>query len=415
MIFRLSYNFIIQISYPILWIIGIFSNKVNLFTRGRSETFEILKSKSLDKNQWVWFHVASLGEFEQARPLIRAYKNSFSQEKVLLTFFSPSGYEIKKNFSGADCISYLPWDNIKNVNRFLDFCNIKIAIFVKYEFWPNYFKGLHKRKIPVYSVSSTFRPQQLFFRWYGGEYRKILYGVKHYFVQNDLSKKLLNSIGIKEVSVNGDTRVDRVFEMAKQENKIEIMDDFTAGSKCFVAGSTWPEDHNLLKNLFQKKSHLKIVIVPHEVSTSVIESLQQKIKSPFAKWSTFDANKDVEKQILIVDKIGDLGKIYSYASFAYVGGGMRKERLHNTLEPAAFGIPVIIGPNFKTFQEALTLVNLGGIYSVRDMYDLEKIFDTLSLNEQTRKKAGMINRKYISKSIGASIRFINKMKEIQKK
>ena len=413
MIFRLSYNFIIQISYPILWIIGIFSNKINLLTRGRSKTFEILESKSVDKNQWVWFHVASLGEFEQARPLIKAYKNSFSQEKVLLTFFSPSGYEIKKNFSGADCISYLPWDNIKNVNRFLDFCNIKIAIFVKYEFWPNYFKGLHKRKIPVYSVSSSFRPQQLFFRWYGREYRKILYDVKHYFVQDDLSKKLLNSIGIKEVSVNGDTRIDRVFEMVKQDNKIEIMDDFTLGSKCFVAGSTWPEDHNLLEKLFQKKSHLKIVIVPHEVSTSVIESLQQKIKSPFAKWSTFDANKDVKKQILIVDKIGDLGKIYSYASFAYVGGGMRKERLHNTLEPAAFGIPVIIGPNFKNFQEALTLVHLGGIYTVRDMYDLEKIFDTLSLNKQTRKKAGMINRKYISKSIGASIRFVDKIKEIQ--
>ena len=413
MIFRLSYNFIIQISYPILWIIGIFSYKIKLFTRGRSKTFEILKSKSVDENQWVWFHVASLGEFEQAKPLIKAYKNSFSQEKVLLTFFSPSGYEIKKNFSGADCISYLPWDNIKNVNRFLDFCNIKLAIFVKYEFWPNYFEGLHRRKIPVYSVSSSFRPQQLFFRWYGREYRKILYGVKHYFVQNDLSKKLLNSIGIKEVSVNGDTRIDRVFEMAKQENKIEIMDDFTSGSKCFVAGSTWPEDYKLFKNLFQKKSHIKIVIVPHEVSTKVIESLQKKIKSPFAKWSTFDANKDVKKQILIVDKIGYLGKIYSYASFAYVGGGMRKERLHNTLEPAAFGIPVIIGPNFKTFQEALTLVHLGGIYTVRDMYDLEKIFDTLSVNEQTRKKAGMINREYISKSIGASIRFVNKMKEIQ--
>tara|TARA_B100000941_G_scaffold119981_1_gene84204 strand:+ start:1174 stop:2418 length:1245 start_codon:yes stop_codon:yes gene_type:complete len=413
MIFRLSYNFIIKISYPILWIIGIFSSKVKLFTRGRSKTFEILKSKSLNKNQWVWFHVASLGEFEQARPLIKAYKKSFSQDKILITFFSPSGYEIRKNFSGADCISYLPWDSIKNVNRFLNFCNIKLAIFVKYEFWPNYLKGLYKRKIPVYSVSSVFRPQQLFFRWYGREYKKLLYGVKHYFVQNELSKKLLNNIGIKKVSVNGDTRIDRVFEMANQENKIEIMDDFTSGSKCFVAGSTWPEDHNLFKNLFQKKSRLKIVIVPHDVSAKVIESLEQKIKSPFAKWSTFNAKKDVKKQILIVDKIGYLGKIYSYAAFAYIGGGMRRERLHNALEPAAFGIPVIIGPHFKTFQEAVTLVDLGGIFTVRDMYDLENIFDILSTNEQTRKKAGMINRKYISKGIGASIRFINKLKEIQ--
>jgi len=412
MIFRLSYNFIIQISYPILWIIGIFSNKINLFTRGRSKTFEILESKSVDKNQWVWFHVASLGEFEQARPLIKAYKNSFSQDKILLTFFSPSGYEIKKNFLGADCISYLPWDNIKNVNRFLDFCNIKLAIFVKYEFWPNYFKGLHKRKIPVYSVSSAFRPQQLFFRWYGREYRKILYSVKHYFVQNDLSKKLLNSIGIKEVSVNGDTRVDRVFEMAKHQNKLKIMDDFTSGIKCFVAGSTWPDDHHLFRNLFQKKSHLKIVIVPHEISTKVIESLEQKIKLPFAKWSTFDTIKDIKKQILIVDKIGDLGKIYSYAAFAYVGGGMRKERLHNTLEPAAFSIPVIIGPYFKTFHEAEALVRLGGIFSIKNESELTDVFDYISSNDQIRKKAGMINGKYISKSIGASSRFINKLKEL---
>ena len=413
MIFRLSYNFIIQISYPILWVIGIFSHKINLFTRGRFKTFEILKSKSVDKNQWVWFHVASLGEFEQARPLIKAYKNSFSQDKILLTFFSPSGYEVKKNFPNADCVCYLPWDSIQNVNRFLDFCNIKLAIFVKYEFWPNYFKGLHKRKIPVYSVSSIFRPQQLFFRWYGIEYRKLLYGVKYFFVQNDPSKKLLNKIGIKEVLVNGDSRIDRVYEMVKQENKVKIMDDFTSGIKCFVAGSTWPEDHNLIENLFDKKLFCKVVIVPHEISPKVIEGLEKKIKLPYAKWSTFETNKDVKKQILIVDKIGELNKIYSYASFAYVGGGMKKKRLHNTLEPAAFSIPVIIGPHFKTFQEAEALVGLGGIYTVKNKSELIKIFNYLSLNEQIRKKAGMINRKYISKGIGASLRFVNKLKEIQ--
>jgi len=413
MLFRTIYNVIIEISFPILWIIGLFSKKINLFTRGRSKTFKILKSKSVDSNQWVWFHVASLGEFEQARPLIKVYKKSFSQDKILLTFFSPSGYEIKKNFSGADCISYLPWDSIQNVNRFLDFCNIKLAIFVKYEFWPNYLKGLHKRKIPIYSVSSIFRSKQLFFRWYGHEYRKLLYGVKYFFVQNDLSKKLLNNIGIKEVLVNGDTRIDRVYEMVKQKNKVKIMDDFTAGIKCFVAGSTWPEDHNLIENLFEKKSYFKVVIVPHEVSPKVIEGLEKKIKLPYAKWSTYETKKDIKKQILIVDRIGELNKIYSYASLAYVGGGMKKKKLHNTLEPAAFSIPVIIGPHFKTFQEAEALVGLGGIYTVKNKSELIKIFDYLSLNEQTRKKAGMINRKYISKGIGASLRFINKLKEIQ--
>ena len=234
----------------------------------------------MDQGQWAWFHVASLGEFEQARPLIMAYKKHFPEDKILLTFFSPSGYEIKKNFIHADCICYLPWDSIQNVNRFLDFCNVKLAIFVKYEFWPNFFNGLHKRKIPVYSVSSIFRPQQLFFRWYGVEYRKLLYGVKHYFVQNDLSKKLLNNIGINAVSVNGDTRVDRVYQMVKQENKLEIMNDFTSGIKCFVAGSTWPEDHNLIEDLLKKNMPLKIVIVPHEVSRKVIGNLD--VSAPFA-------------------------------------------------------------------------------------------------------------------------------------
>ena len=196
MLFRLIYNVIIEISFPVLWIVGLFSKKINLFTRGRSVTFKILKSKSLDQVNGLG-SCCLVGEFEQARPLIIAYKSIF-QDKILLTFFSPSGHEIKKNFPYANCICYLPWDSIKNVNRFLDFCNLKLAIFVKYEFWPNFFRGLHKRKIPIYSVSSIFRPKQLFFRWYGVEYRKLLYDVKHYFVQNDLSKKLLNDLGIKQ-------------------------------------------------------------------------------------------------------------------------------------------------------------------------------------------------------------------------
>ena len=415
MLFRLIYNVIIEISFPILWIVGLFSKKINLFTRGRSITFKILKSKLLDQGQWAWFHVASLGEFEQAKPLIIAYKKHFPKDKILLTFFSPSGYEIKKNFSYADCICYLPWDTTKNVNRFLDFCNVKLAIFVKYEFWPNFFNGLHKRKIPVYSVSSIFRPQQLFFRWYGVGYRKLLYGVKHYFVQNDLSKKLLNNLGINAVSVNGDTRIDRVYQMVKQENKLEIMDDFTSGIKCFVAGSTWPEDHNLIEDLLKKNMPLKIVIVPHEVSRKVIGNLEKKIKLPCAKWSTYDTMKDSKKRILIVDKIGELSKIYSYAAFAYVGGGFKNKKLHNTLEPAAFSIPVIIGPYFKTFQEADALVGLGGIFSIKNKSELKNIFDYILLNDQIRKKAGMINGKYISKSIGASSRFINKLKELHSK
>ena len=411
MILKLIYNIIIVVSYYILRALRLFSKKIDLFIRGRDETFKLLKSKSLDKGDWVWFHVASLGEFEQAQPLILECKKSFPKYNVLVTFFSPSGYEIKKNFSAADCISYLPWDSIWNVNRFLGLCNIKFAIFIKYEFWPNYFKGLFKRKIPIYSVSSIFRPKQFFFKWYGVEFRKLFQGVTHFFVQNELSKNLLNEIGIEQVTVSGDTRIDRVYEIVKQENKLEIMEDFTSGANCFVAGSTWPDDHDLIENLFEKKSNLKLVIAPHIVSTKIIKSLEKKIKLPYTKWSKYDKLKDGKKQVLIVDTIGELGKIYSYASFAYVGGGLKKKSLHNTLEPAAFSIPVIIGPYFKSFQEAETLVNLGGIFSVKNKSELTNVYNYLSFNDQVRKNAGIINGKYVSNSIGASLRIVNKIKE----
>ena len=411
MLFRLIYNVLIEITYPILWGIGFFSKKIYLFSRGRSESFNILKSKAADKGSWAWFHVASLGEFEQARPLILEYKESFPKEKILLTFFSPSGYEIQKNFKAADCVCYLPWDNKRNVKRFFNSCKIKLAIFVKYEFWPNYFYGLSKRNIPTYSVSGIFRPQQLFFKWYGKGYRELLHGVRHFFVQNDTSKRLLNAIGIDQVSVKGDTRIDRVHQMAQQENKLEIMEDFTSGKKCFVMGSTWPEDYALMSDLFKKEPSLKIVIAPHEVSQKSIENLEKRIHLPYAKWSTYEIKKDRNKPILIVDTIGQLGKIYSYAAFAYVGGGMKKKGLHNTLEPAAYSIPVIIGKYYENFHEALSLVSLGGLHSIESESDFKKIFDDLIEDKNLREKMGRINADYISKGIGGSQFIISRIKQ----
>lgn len=412
MLFRITYNLILNLSYPLLVFLGLFSNKIRLFVSGRKEVFAHLKSQEVNKGDWVWFHVASLGEFEQARPLILKYKQAFPQHKILLTFFSPSGYEIQKKFNKVDCICYLPLDTIKNVNRFLDLCNPNLAIFVKYEFWLNYFYGLSKRKIPVYSVSSIFRPNQLFFRSYGKAYRNILYGVEHFFVQNDESKKLLNSIGIDRVSISGDTRMDRVHDLTQNHEELEIIEKFLKQQECFVAGSTWPEDYELMDHFLNRPSSLKIIIAPHDVSKKSIENLEKRIALPYSKWSNFDEESDADKKVLILDTIGQLAKIYRHSKFAYVGGGMRKGGLHNTLEPAAYGIPVIIGKYFSKFQEAVILEKKGGISSVQSPSEFEKITNALMTDKKLGEQMGNINREYVLLGRGASQQIIETIKKI---
>tara|TARA_B100001057_G_C22809598_1_gene934884 strand:- start:552 stop:1799 length:1248 start_codon:yes stop_codon:yes gene_type:complete len=402
MLFRITYNLILGLSYPVLKFLGLFSDKLRLFVSGRREVFNHLESQGVNKGDWVWFHVASLGEFEQARPLILEHKLAFPQLKILLTFFSPSGYEIQKNFSVADCICYLPWDTQRNVNRFLNFCNLNRAIFVKYEFWLNYFDGLSKRKIPVYHVSSIFRQNQLFFKSYGKAYRSILYGVKHFFVQNDESKKLLNSIGIDRVSISGDTRIDRVYYLTQNHEQLEIIEKFLNNQECFVAGSTWPDDYKLMDTFLKKTTPIKIIIAPHEVSKQSIKNLEKRIAIPYTKWSNFDEERAVDKALMIVDTIGQLAKIYRYAKFAYVGGGMKKSGLHNTLEPAAYGIPIIIGKYFDKFQEAILLEKKGGIKSVKSSEGFEKISKTLINDEKLVERIGKINKDYVKLGRGAT-------------
>ncbi len=411
MLFRITYNLILHLSYPILEFLGLFSNKLHLFIAGRKKVFAQLKSKGVDRGNWVWFHVASLGEFEQARPLILDYKEAFPREKILLTFFSPSGYEIQKKFPAADCVCYLPWDTLNNVNRFLDFCNLSRAIFVKYEFWLNYFNGLSKRKIPFYSVSSIFRPHQLFFKSYGKAYRRVLYGVKHFFVQNDESKKLLNSIGIDQVSISGDTRMDRVYDLTQKNEELEIIEKFLNDQECFIAGSTWPEDYELMDHFLKKTTFLKVIIAPHEVSKQSIENLEKRIALPYTKWSNFDEDMDIDKAVMIVDTIGQLAKIYRYAKFAYVGGAMKKNGLHNTLEPAAYGIPVVIGKYFNRFQEAIDMEKKGGISSVQTPIEFEKISNALMNDEKIVQQMGSINKNHVKAGKGASQRIIEKIKK----
>jgi 3-deoxy-D-manno-octulosonic-acid transferase len=406
MMFRITYNLILNLSYPILKFLALFSNKLQLFVSGRKLVFDHLESKGVDRDSWVWFHVASLGEFEQAHPLIAEYKKIFPKHKVLLTFFSPSGYEVQKEFDAADCICYLPWDTTKNVNRFLDFCKIQRAIFVKYEFWPNYFNGLSKRNIPVYSVSSIFRPNQFFFKRIGKGYRNILYEVKHFFVQNDESKELLNSIGINQVSISGDTRMDRVYGLAKKNEKLEIIEKFRENQECFVAGSTWPEDYELMDHFLKNPTPIKIIIAPHEISKQSIDHLSKRIELPYTKWSEFDEKNDADKKVLIIDTIGQLAKIYRYAKFAYVGGGMKKGGLHNTLEPAAYRIPVIMGRYFSRFQEAVLLEKKGGIYSVQSPNEFKKIYLALMNDAKLAERMGKVNKDYVLSGKDASQRIV---------
>ena len=409
---HILYNIILGIASPIVSMLGVFSNKVSVFNKGRKHVFEQLAAKLGSSDRVIWFHAASLGEFEQARPLIDACRNEFKNHKILLTFFSASGYEIQENYANVDFVSYLPIDTSTNVKKFLNIIEPELAVFIKYEFWPNYFTEMGNRKIPLISVSSIFRTNQLFFKWYGKEYRKLLLGVHHFFVQNEHSKNLLETIGVKNITVSGDTRLDRVYELLNQDNQLEKITHFVGNQLCFVAGSTWEEDYNLINDFLTSSKEIKIIIAPHEVNERSIKALEKKIKVSFTKWSTYDLKSKVESNILIIDTIGQLTKIYSYASFAYVGGGMGNSGLHNTLEPAVYGIPIIIGKNYKQFQEVVNLIENKGVVSVEKESDFNIISNDLINNKELRNKFGNANSNYIVSNKGATPTIIKFVKPL---
>ena len=409
---HILYNIFLSIASPVVSILGIFSNKISIFNKGRKHVFEQLATRFESKERVIWFHVASLGEFEQARPLIEACRNEFKNHKILLTFFSASGYEIQKNYMNVDFVSYLPIDTLANVKKFLNVIEPELAVFIKYEFWPNYFMEMGNRKIPLISVSSIFRTNQLFFKWYGKEYRKLLLGVHHFFVQNEHSKNLLETIGVKNITVSGDTRLDRVYELLNQDNQLKKITHFVGNQLCFVAGSTWEEDYNLMNDFLTSPKEIKIIIAPHEVNEKSIKALVKKIKVSFTKWSTYDLKSKVESNILIIDTIGQLTKIYSYASFAYVGGGMGNSGLHNTLEPAVYGIPIIIGKNYKQFQEVVNLIENKGVVSVEKESDFNIISNDLINNKELRIKLGNANSNYVVSNKGATPTIIKFVKPL---
>lgn len=404
------YNIFVFVATFFLKIAAIFSKKIKLFVDGRKQTFH--KISSLKNDNTIWFHAASLGEFEQAIPIIEELKKQYKSYKILVTFFSPSGYEIRKNYQLADVVCYLPLDSKTNAKKFIETVNLKIAIFIKYEFWPNFLTELKNKEIPTILVSGILREKQLFFKPYGGFMRKSLEAFHHFFVQNKTSAALLQSINFTNVTVAGDTRFDRVSKILNQNNSLDFIHEFKNSQYTIVAGSTWQEDEELLVNYINNKAseNEKFIIAPHNIKSDAILDLQKSIHKKTVLFSE-KADKNLkEYQVFIIDTIGILTKIYAAADVAYVGGGL-KTGLHNILEPATFGVPVIIGNQFDKFQEAVDLVKIGGCISIKNQAELNKNFITLKNDANFRSLTGNINKKYIEDNLGATKLIMNYLKD----
>lgn len=391
-------------------VIAPFNNKARLYTEGRNRLFEDLKEnvKPTDKN--VWFHVSSLGEFEQGRPVIEKFRAAHPDHKIILTFFSPSGYEVRKNYNGADYVCYMPADTPKNAKIFLDIVNPKAVFFVKYDYWYNFLSEVHQRQIPLYIFSTIFREGQVFFRWYGKKYRKVLSFFTHIFVQDENSVKLLKNIGIENVTIAGDTRFDRVCEITRNAKPIPVVDKFVGESRVIVAGSSWPPDENIIfgaRSRLEGKHDVKLIIAPHEIHEghlAAIEKLLGDIKS--IRFSKADDNTVAEKRVLIIDNFGMLSSLYKYAEIAYVGGGFGSG-IHNILEAVSYSIPVAFGTNYKRFKEAVDLVSLGAAATVRNEEELYSVFDRYLSDPALLKHAGQISYEYVQKNLGAADKILS--------
>ncbi|WP_417885904.1 3-deoxy-D-manno-octulosonic acid transferase [Zunongwangia sp.] len=388
-----------------------FNQKMKFFVEGRKKVFSELKK--LDKSQpWAWFHAASLGEFEQAVPIMEALKKEAPNYRILVSFFSPSGFENKKNHPLTDAIVYLPIDTPKNAQKFIELLNPKLAFFIKYDIWPNFLGELKKRNIRSFLISGAFRDNQIYFKSYGKLFREALQVFEHIFLQNKSSQELLKTIHIENTTVSGDTRFDRVSRQLEYDNKLDFIEKFKGDRLCIVAGSTWPEDEALLLDYINSAPpEVKFIIAPHEIKKDKIERFTAKIeKSTILFSEKIDAEIN-QHQVLIIDTIGLLSKIYSYADIAYVGGAAGSTGLHNILEPATFGLPIIIGKNFEKFPEAKQLQKLAGLFSASSSEETTQIIKKLINNRQFREKTGMISGHFISSNTGATRSVIQYLKK----
>lgn len=405
----LLYSIGINIASFVVKLIALFNQKLKLGVDGRKETFKKLEHSIKPTDKTFWFHCASLGEYEQGLPVFEALRTKYSDYKIVLSFFSPSGYEVRKNSKIADVVVYLPFDTKANAKRFLDIVNADYIIFVKYEIWPNFLSEIKKRSLNAILISAVFRENQSFFKWYGSFMTSSLFAFNHIFTQDENSKLLLERIGYNDVSVSGDTRFDRVYNQLDTDNTVDFIESFKNGRTCVVFGSTWPDDDKLYLDYINDTSNdnTKYIIAPHNIKPSYIASLKSQLKVNTICFSEMQNENLSNYGVFILDTIGYLSKVYSYADIAYVGGAAGTTGLHNILEPAVFGIPIIIGENYGKFPEAKALINLGGVTTVSSVSEFESILNTLVSDLSYRKKQGEINKAFIEKNRGAIIQILN--------
>ena len=378
-----------------------FYSKAKLWCVGRDGMYERMRSAIGDAENIVWIHVASLGDFEQGRPLVDYIKEHYPESKILLTFFSPSGYEVRKDYKNADYVFYIPADTKREVRQFLDIVQPKVVIFVKYEFWLNMLTELHRRNVRTFIVSAIFRRNSIFFNPFGLIWRRALHSFETLFVQDDSSKRLLSNIGVTNVDIAGDTRFDRVATIAESGDRVEIIEQFKGDRRLFVAGSTWGADESVLLPLINANPDIKFVIAPHEIEESRIERLTRGIDGGVARYTQLSGVDLTEKQVLILDTMGLLSRVYGSAEWAYIGGGFGVG-IHNTLEAAVYGIPVAFGPKYRKFKEACDLISLGVAQSVRNDNELLQWFDSLRDNKVRLAEISHTSEMYVAKHRGAT-------------
>lgn len=404
------YNISIGLYRLAICLFSLWNKKAKLWIDGRKNLYDKLNEKLADQSNMVWFHVSSLGEFEQGRPLMEEYRKRFPDRKILLTFFSPSGFEIRKNYTGADFIFYLPLDSKSNARRFLDIVKPHEVFFIKYDFWYHYISQLHQRNIPVYLVSAVFRNNQMFFKWYGRWYFNLLKCFDRIFVQDNESAELLLHAGIENVSMAGDTRMDRVLEIANNPQTIEIASRFSEGKFCVVCGSTWPLDEEIIFDyILQCPNELVFIIAPHEISENHLSWIEKKLPGKTIRFSQTNTQIIGDIKVLLIDNIGMLSSLYRYAQLAYIGGGFG-QGIHNTLEPAAYGIPVVFGPRYHKFNEAVNLIRLGGFFCIKTAGDFRFLMNRFYTDKEFLNKASSITKGYILQGQGATYKVLSKLR-----
>lgn len=400
------YELIINLYALCVAVVSLFNKKVRTMRKGEREAFKVLKEKVEPGEKYLWFHAASLGEFEQGRPIMERIRCEQPEKKILLTFFSPSGYEVRKNYGGADIICYLPLDTYINARRFLKLVHPEAAFFIKYEFWWNYLHILKRLGVPVYSVSSIFRPDQVFFRWYGYKYRNVLKCFTRFFVQNEQSRLLLGKLGITDVDITGDTRFDRVLSIMQQAKKLPLVEAFKQDYKVFVAGSSWPPDEDIFIRYFNEHKDWKLIIAPHVIGEDHLRQIISKLKLRTVRYTQATEDSVRDAQCLIIDCFGLLSSIYGYGDVAYIGGGFGVG-IHNVLEASVWNVPVIFGPNNLRFQEAQDLLASGGGRQIDDYEGFKALMDGYDSDSARLGADGSEAGNYVKSKAGATDKILS--------